>query len=298
MSVSLACGSIFRMAIGLPAVAERSASLWTLSAADHATGPSECGPLDIGSTWMIGAGAVGSALAWWLQYIDVIGPWTIIDGDLVDETNLNRSLGYFATDAGLAGQSPAYKAVASAALIANAEPFPGWWNDYVESDPAAPDVLLPIANEYEVRPAIAAYGHPAVLHATTSPSWSAELHRHLIALDDCIACRLPEDAPRFQCATGPTGTPDDQAANHDAALPFLSGAAGLLLLCGLIQLGTGAWAEHATNHWRWWFDDSARAVSASRWRCQTSCSATPPPPVRGAAHGHARWRHLDPSQTS
>jgi hypothetical protein len=298
MSISLACSTLFRIAIDLPTEPTRAVSLWSFTATAHATGPHELGPLDIGSTWMLGAGAVGSALAWWLQYIGVVGPWTIIDGDFVDETNLNRSLGYFASHAGLTGDEPAAKANATAALIAGATPFLGWWNDFIENDPAAPDVLLPIANEHEVRPAIAAYGHPAVLHASTSPSWTAELHRHLIHTDDCIACRLPETAPRFQCATAPTGAhSDDDASSTDAALPFLSGAAGVLLTAALGQLQEGTWTSHNANHWRCWFDHSARPISSSRWRCQDTCTATPPPSVRSAIHRHTRWTALDGTQT-
>lgn len=296
MSVSLACGAIFRIAIGLPTVVARSFSLWTLNSSNDATGPSRLDPLDVGSTWMIGAGAVGSALAWWLQYVGVIGSWTIIDADLVDETNLNRSLGYFASHAGLTGQPAAAKADATSALIASSTPAIGWWSDFIKDDPVAPDVVLPIANEHEVRPAIAAYGHPVVLHATTSPSWTAELHRHLISTDDCIACRLPETAPRFQCATGPTSDRRDGSPRNDAALPFLSAGAGLLLASGLAQLQEGNWGSHTANHWRCWFDDSARVLSRTAWRCQASCSTTPPASVRRAIHGHTRWRALDPTQ--
>ena len=296
MSISLACGYVFRTAIGLPALQDRSASIWTLDVVDHQTGPGTCGPLDLGATWMIGAGAVGSALVWWLQYTGITGSWTIVDGDTVDETNLNRSLSYFAADAGLTGRPPTNKAIAAAALLPGATPFPGWWDAFADRNPTAPDVLIPVANDRGVRPAIAAYGHPAVLHATTSPNWSAELHRHLIDTDDCMACRLPEDAPRFPCATGTLGTSTDRESQNDAALPFLSGAAGLLLLGGLVQLQEGALPAHTANHWRWWFDDSAHGVSTTRWRCRASCAATPSSLVRRAVHGHTRWRHLDPSQ--
>lgn len=297
ISVSLACSTIFRIAIHLPTKPTRAVSLWSLTTTADATGPSQLGPLDIGSTWMVGAGAVGSALAWWLQYIGVLGPWIIIDGDFVDETNLNRSLGYFASHAGLTGHEPVAKADVTASLIGGATPFVGWWNDFIGDDPAAPDVLLPIANEYEVRPAIAAYGHPAVLHASTSPSWTAELHRHLIPRDDCIACRLPESAPRFQCATASVvAHTGGHASSSDAALPFLSGAAGVLLAAALAQLQEGNWTSHTANQWRFWFDHSARAISSSRWRCQDTCTATPPPSVRRAIHGHTRWSALDEAQ--
>lgn len=289
MAVGLACAWIFRTAVGLPAIKARSTSLWTLAETGEVTGPSECGPVDVGSVWMVGAGAVGSSLAWWLQYVGVAGPWTIIDGDPVDVTNLNRSLGLFAADAGLDGQPATPKAGAVAALIPGASGEPRWWSEWVGSDPPSPDVVLPVANTFGVRPAVAAYGHPAVLHATTSPNWSAELHRHVIGADGCTACRLPEAAPRFDCATAPSGGGDDGESGHDAALPFLSGSAGLVLLAGLLQLQHGHWPSHTRNHWRWWFDDSSVALSGSRWGCLRSCTALPTLAVRHAIHGHTRW---------
>lgn len=297
MGTSLACSAIFRAAIGLPFVRERAASLWTLSATAKATGPSDCAPIDVGSVWMVGAGAVASALVWWLQFIGVAGPWTVLDKDLADVTNLNRSLALFARDTNLFGGPVVNKATAAARLLAGATPVPAWWHEFVESDPPAPDVVLSLANEHGVRAAVAAYGHPAVVHASTSPNWSAELHRHLLEQDDCISCRLPEAAPRFKCATAPAAAPArSENPGNDAALPFLSGAAGLLLLAGIAQLQEGVWATHRANHWRWWFDDSARVASAHRWQCAATCASTPAQSVRRVVHAATRWHELDPGQ--
>jgi hypothetical protein len=291
MAVALAAGYVFRIALGLPAVLERSISLWTLAETDSATGPPSCGPVDVGSVWIVGAGAVGSGLAWWLHQIGVTGSWTIIDGDQVEPSNLNRSLGFFAADAGLTGVARVQKAAAVAALISGATAYAGWWDGWVRTDPPPPDVLLPLANDYGVRPAVAAYSHPAVLHATTSPNWTAELHRHLITRDGCIACRLPEAAPTFACATAPEIS--DQAGGRDAALPFLSASAGLLTLAGLLQLQHGQWAAHDRNHWRLWFDSTPVARSSHRHLCSGGCTAVAHPEIRAATHGGTRWRDLD-----
>jgi len=295
LAVTLATGFIFRTALGRPAVRVRGVSLWSLAPAEAASGPDSCDPLDVGTVWLIGAGAVGSCLAWWLQFVGVVGAWTVIDGDVVDATNLNRSLGLFATDAGLAGGRAVHKADAAAALIPGAATCPHWWHDWAATDPAPPDVLVPVANEYGVRAAVAAYSHPATLHATTSRNWTAELHRHLLGRDGCISCRLPEGTPSFGCATGqiePTGTDP----GRDAALPFLSAASGLLLLAGLLQMQHGHWATHDRNHWRVWFDDTPAVLSGSHWQCAGSCRATLAGPVRRAIHGETRWCYLDPAQ--
>ena len=306
MAVALAAAYVFRTAIAMPAVVERSISLWTFEETADTTGPSACGPVDVGDVWIIGAGAVGSGLAWWLRHSGVLGTWTIIDADFVEPSNLNRSLGMFAHHAGLTGLPAALKAEAAAALIPGARAFPHWWEDWAATDPASPDVLLPLANERGVRPAIAAYSHPAVLHASTSPNWTAELHRHLIGRDDCIACRLPEThAPTFLCATVPADTDPSsdiptqgKQDRRDAALPFLSGAAGLHLLAGLLQLQHGQWNTHQQNHWRIWFDNTPPVLSRSQHLCTRACTATATREVRAAIHAHTRWLALDPDDPS
>ena len=293
IAVTHAAAAIFRLAIGRPARMTTSLSLWDLADTATPTGPAALDPIDVGTTWLIGAGAVGSCLAWWLSFAGVMGMWTIIDPDIVDITNLNRALGLFAWDAGLKGAVPAQKAEAAARLIPGAEPFSDWLTAWFELDRPAPDVFIPVANDQGVRPATATYGHPAVLHATTSPNWSAELHRHLLEADDCIACRIPENAPRFACASDSDDESGPRKPN-DAALPFLSAASGLLLVSGLVQLQLGRWTSHPRNHWRLFFDESAAAVDASRWVCNQSCSAVPPAPIRRLIHGHTRWAGLDP----
>jgi hypothetical protein len=66
-----------------------------------------------------------------------------------------------------------------------------------------------LANGRDVRTLVAQRGEPLLLHATTSPNWTAELHRHRPERDDCPRCRIPEDAVTdFDCSTGPE-TPEE-----------------------------------------------------------------------------------------
>ena len=292
LAVTLAAGFVFRAALGLPTRTDRAVSLWSLAGCEEPDGPGDLGPLDVGSVWLVGAGAVGSSLAWWLPFVRVEGAWTIIDGDVADETNLNRSLGLFAGDTGLLGGPPRAKSDAVVAWVPGALSQPHWWNQWCATDPPSPDVLIPVANEHGVRAAVAAYGHPAAIHATTSRNWTAELHRQLPDRDGCIACRLPEAAPSFTCASAPCSV-DEHDPGRDASLPFLSGAAGLALLAGLLQLQSGQWVSHERNHWRLWYDDSASDLTAAQWSCNSGCTATPPAAVRRAIHGQTRWQHLD-----
>lgn len=73
---------------------------------------------------LVGAGAVGSALCYWLAELGVTGQWSVADSDPAELHNTNRSLGLLAADAGWPDTAPANKAVAAASLL-GAEPFPG-----------------------------------------------------------------------------------------------------------------------------------------------------------------------------
>lgn len=304
MAVTLAAGIIFRAAVDRPYNANRGVSLWSLEETSRATGPSTCGPVDVGTVWLVGAGAVGSCLAWWLHFVGVVGQWTIVDGDVAKTSNLNRSLGLFEIDLGSDDRKPTSKATAAAELISAANAFPGWWDDWMERNPTSPDLLIPVANDFGVRAKVAAYGHPAVMHATTSPNWTAELHRQLVGIDCCLACRFPEDAPRFECATDtiePDGLADDvlgevgedDESRKDAALPFLSAGAAALLAAGLLQLQSGQWRCHSANHWRFFYDDSARDFQAVSWKCDSGCAVTAPLTIRRRMHDGTRWFSLD-----
>jgi hypothetical protein len=96
------------------------------------------------------------------------------------------------------------------------------------------DVVLALANEGGVGPALQARQPTVLLHATTSPNWQAQLHRHIAGRDDCIACRVPEGMPQFTCAEGAHDTGGGKAA--DASVPPLAGMAGLLLAAARVRL--------------------------------------------------------------
>ncbi len=156
LGITLATGFLFRAALGWPVASDRAVSAWSFEETSKPTGPADAGPVDVGTTWLVGAAAVGSCLGWWLSFLGVVGEWVLIDGDVADATNLNRSLGLFATDAGVGGVDP------------------------------IPKVRIPGSDGY-------------------------------------VTCRLPEDEPRFACATGP-GEPVPSGRRRDGALPFLSAA--------------------------------------------------------------------------
>ncbi|HEX2879781.1 MAG TPA: hypothetical protein VHO25_09590 [Polyangiaceae bacterium] len=291
MAACLGAAALFTTAHGHP-VRARRVSAWDCTEGfddTHAQVPSI---IDVGSVLVIGGGAVASALQYWLQEFQVTGTWSIVDGDLVELHNTARGMCMFARHAGWAGVEKSRKVDVFAAA-GTAAPFFGWYDQWVAAnDRARPDLILPLANERGVREAIAHRHEPVVLHATTSRSWQAQFHRHISGVDDCIACRVRGVATptRFGCSSAPVGTSSE--VSNDAALPFLSGAAGLFLLCALLRLQDGSLYDDAVNQWSLDFLSTHRATQRSRRACLDDCIAALPDTVRQNMTSKSRWANL------
>lgn len=296
MAACLGASALFRSAHGLP-VAPGVLSVWERETNRFTrTGPAELGRLDVGRVAMIGAGAVGSALSYWLHEVEYENSWEIVDRDVVKLHNTNRSLGMSAADAGWRGREPRSKAEVAAALV-GAQAHRLWYDEWVEALPdKSPDLILPLANEYGVRRKINRRGEAVILHATTSRWWQANYHRHIAGRDGCLECRLPDDAhPELICSKAPLGASVDRSADAlprqpDAALPFLSGAAGVLLLAALYRLQRGDLETDHFNAWAVSFRGRLQ-IDAQLWRCDGGCEAVLPPTVRRKLSG--RWRAID-----
>lgn len=267
-------------------------SAWNVREGNDAEyGPDLPGPLDVGSVLQIGAGGVGSCLAYWLRVFGVSGDWRVLDGDTVMLHNTNRSLGLFPHDAGWGLGSPRNKAVVAAELF-GARPHPLWYNDF-DHDSFKPDLILPLANEQAVRHLVASRGEPLLLHATTSRTWEAQLHRHVADRDDCITCRMPDPKTQVQLTCATVSLPQANQSSSDAALPFLSATAGLLLLSALYRLQLGHIDRGEHNFWAVCFRNVRRYSRPAVCRCREGCTTTLPARIRRKIHSGRRWSHLD-----
>lgn len=266
-------------------------SLWDLNTGpDAPTGSSILAPIDVGKVAVIGAGAVGCALCYWVGNVGMVGQWEVVDHDVVELHNTNRSMAFLAVHAGWPKGEPADKAPVAAGLI-GATPRTMRYAEWATS-PSTPDLVLALANGDGVRHDIGQRGEPILLHATTSRSATAELHRHVPDIDQCIGCRFPDARPPdLACSTAPALHTD--GGSEDAALPFLSAAAGLLLARALDQLPDGPQLTDTANHWRVHFAPGARVVQTTRWSCIDECAFTVPTYARLAGHLGRRWGDLD-----
>jgi hypothetical protein len=160
------------------------------------------------------------------------------------------------------------------------------------ADPPRPDVVLPLANGGNVRHVIGQRAEPFLLHATTSRRYTAELHRHVPHRDQCIACRFPETGePVFECSTAPEPDPGDTGASEDAALPFLSATASLVLASALAQL-PGPVMEANANHWVIHLELGSRVVQAVPYKCRSDCQSTPSRDVLQRVNNGRRWNGI------
>jgi len=130
-----------------------------------------------------------------------------------------------------------------------------------------------------------------LLHATTTPNWTATVHRHIAGHDGCIVCRLPaEEEPSFACSTGEVGT----TKKADASLPFLSAAAGALLLAEIVRLQLAQLASRESNYAVLDLQGPTPLVSSYQWpRCRDGCMVVVPAEARVALAHTTRWAHLD-----
>lgn len=298
LAACLGAAALMRQAVGdMPTL--RRASLWNFQEQGNADyGPRETpGPINVGSVAVIGAGAVGSALSHWVRFVGYSGKWEFVDHDVVELHNTNRTLGLLAADAGWIngnpGSAPSMKSTAAARLI-GAESFEGSYEQWV-GEASTFDLLIPVANGPGVRRLIAVRGEPILIHAGTSKNWTADLYRHLPEKDGCIVCRIPETVKSdFKCSAG--RLPNIQTESSDAALPFLSGAAGLLLLAALVHLQDGSLMDFRSNHWRLLLDlNPNQLIMSSNYKCHAKCTLYKnlPQSVRRELHRGKRWAHLD-----
>ena len=240
-AIAAACfgmAQVFKMALGLSADRLLRDGVFDVFELDWTKVPN-VGPslqTDIGRLLMVGAGSVGSSVAYCMRMAGVTGEITILDKDVVKIENFNRSPIFSRQAIGLNKSEVTAKHLAKSALQAIAHPV--WWNDYIEKQDRLTlqfDVWLPLANDHGVRFSMQNNVPPVMIHASTTANWGVNHGRHLPSTDDCLVDRFPNQVSTdaFVCATGEIIEQDEQI---DAALPFCSLFAGLLVTAELLRL--------------------------------------------------------------
>jgi hypothetical protein len=296
VAACLGAAAAFKLELNVP-VAPRALSTWNYLEDDAADpGPQHLQRLDVGRVLLVGAGAVASALVYWLRSWGVEGEWVVIDNDTIKLHNTNRGMLFLPEHAAWPAGPKMTKVSLLTSLLPRAQPVKEWYHKAQAIWDQPFDVVLELANDYGVREAIAHRNATVLLHATTGQNWLSQLHRHVAGRDDCIACRLGEvKEPAFEaCSTVTVKTSSEE--RMDAALPFLSAAAGLMLATLLQRLQAGVLVESTANNWRWDFLSEQRMVAPpGRSKCHVRCSSWYSPEARKKVNQGARWAHLDAS---
>lgn len=247
LAASIGAADLFKRAVGHARgewVGDYSWCTWSHAFADsplvrydRRPAPSE---LDLGNVLLAGVGAIGSALAYLLDFMTLRGRLALLDRDLVETSNLNRSPIFSVWDA-LAG---AEKTVSVSDYLARQgglliEPVTGTWADHgARLAREGFDVWVSLTNEDGAWAQVPFQMPPVVLHGTTTSGWGFGAGRHIPRLDDCTLCRLPRPAAQFRgpCAEGEVGGAAAPPGAR-ASLPFLSTAAAALVLADMLKLG-------------------------------------------------------------
>ena len=110
---------------------------------------------------------------------------------------------------------------------------------WCDRPPGSPDIVVSAANEFNVRYHIEMGYPPIQVYATTGKNWQATLLRHVPGDESCSMCMFPPDPTSrpMECATD-SAIVADGSEQVDAALPFLSFAAGLMTAAEILKLGT------------------------------------------------------------
>lgn len=186
----------------------------------------------LGKIWVAGVGSVGTAALYFLTLATRNFAAALIDHDRVKLHNLDRSPIFVASDIWRFKVDAArdyLRGLGVREVLADAHPLheSRLWN---ERQPGEPDLLIAAANEMKVRYYIEAGYPPRQLYGTTGQNWQAAVIRHEPFGNACSLCLFPADqaAASTACATAPADTSSQQTEQVDAALPFLSFAAGLM----------------------------------------------------------------------
>lgn len=171
-----------------------------------------------------------------------------------------------------------------------ATPYPAWYHEWVRGTLPRYDLILPLANEHDVRHAIASLYEPLLIHSSTSSTGAAQLHRHIPGRDDCLDCRLPGKKARLACSTAVVEAED--GTSTDAALPFLSAAAGLMLTSALLRLQAGELAT-MDSLVEWNLLAKHDVWNSFHTSCHEACAALQvPEELRRALSARKRWHEL------
>ena len=199
--------------------------------------PSLPGSIDLGYAQVVGCGALGNAVGFFLSMLPVKGRMTLIDYDRVELSNLNRCPTFTAHDVGKMKVDALTDFLSEARVEIN--PFPSKYSEFVHKHGAGyPDIVLSLVDRNRPRHEIQMDMPSLILYAATS-EWTFSIGRHKALEDDCHICRFPDvERDDGECATVSI-TPDispEVREEFAASVSFVSSTAAVFLVSELVKI--------------------------------------------------------------
>lgn len=244
-------GELFKTLIGRPAHQQPNAfsfDAFTLTpnptGSLHTTDPPLPPSIDLGTVELAGVGSIGSALLYVLDMLPVQAVLALIDHDIVEFENLNRSPIFTAVDADVGDRSKV--GVGERYLTDHEElsvqAFPERYGATQAQDRLYPDIVLPEVDDDRAREDIQ-YSRPPLMLETTTNGTAVNVRRQIPTQEACLLCHFPPEETSYTpaCAManvkpqGAVDEPENEDDSGDAALPFVSCLAGVLLAGELVK---------------------------------------------------------------
>ena len=238
MAAILAASEAFRTDLdGVPTKTVLNGLTWTSDMVKCNHVPLPYTDLDIGNFWLLGAGSVGTSILYFLRFATQGFRATIFDHDVVEVHNLDRSPIFVNADIKSKKVDATEVWLNENGIGAIAEPRAlhesETWSSRQRGEP---DLFVSAANEYNVRSVIEGGFPPLQIYGTTGSNWQAAMIRHIPLRDPCSRCLFAEDRQEpTVCATGSRGM-SKEGDSVDAALPFLSFAAGAMAASEILKV--------------------------------------------------------------
>lgn len=194
--------------------------------------------VELGEVWAAGTGSVGTAILYFLTLATRSFSTTLFDMDVVKVHNLDRSPIFTDEQVGIA-KADATQAWLKDAGVANIRSEPHALDEsdvWQKREAGTPDILIAAANERNVRSVIETGFPPIQIYGTTGQHWQAAIMRHVPMKDPCSSCLFPDtEFAATECAAGEVARSTGEE-RMDAALPFLSFAAGAMAAAEILKL--------------------------------------------------------------
>lgn len=240
-SACIATSEIFKSMLGIDAGIEDSVcfSMFDYSINNmDAINPNLPTSIDLGYVQMVGCGALGSAVGFFLSMLPVTGRVSLIDYDMVEISNLNRCPTFTINDVG----KMKVNGLADFFSGTNIEidHFPNTYSEFVAKLGAGnPDVVLSLVDRNRPRHEIQMNMPRLVLYAATG-EWVFSIGRHKALEDDCHICRFTdvEDEEGEECAIVDITPSISPYVNEEfaASVSFVSSTAALFLVSELLKI--------------------------------------------------------------